>query len=764
MATVTAVVKDPNGNIYTRALVIASFVGQNTTPGAGPYITGGTPSGQFQPVIPTETDSFGAFSVIIPGNDTITPTPSQWRFTVASSTTPSVGFAVLITISGASQDITAALQAASAPLPSTSFGNVTVNNLTVTGTLTAAFTNNVCNANQQPGADLGAKINACIALGSGTDILVSAAGTISTQVVFNNVNNMSLHCNGVKGAIVISDGITGNPSEPMIKVTGTSSRIKFENCGFLGNGIAGNGGNGNAITILGTGAQPQDVQVINCLFQSFAGNGKDSTGASMLAAGVYMNSVIDTKILWSVFGAGQQGVVYDGTTNHHQLYLSEFFGNLKSAIVTKGSPQHIEINGVDVEGNGTANSDNYLDFEACTFDCSFHHSWVEFNNGLAGFFANGNNGAWDIYDNIWIHGVSAGSPNASTAFAINTSGNGLQIHYHDNYNLLQGSSLFRWLQLNPSNAGAGKWVDHNIFEENATGSPTISFAVIGWGAVSTHTGPCDISYNQFGGPQNNYFAANAGIDLVNGTPTGCTLIGNHFFNTSGTITTGINIAAGSTNIIVANTTKQATVTTLITDAGTNTTCMGQGCTQTIATGNFSLTEQTPPTATAAKSMLWGDSGDHMLKYNPNNAGEQHVAQVYRLTAQYTNSTTGFTTVGTPNIAFPVNANQTYTATCHLFYQAAATGGLNIQFTGPAAPTSVTYGLDDPSAATTFNSAVATAFSTSLGQVVGTAATNFDAIVSFCLINGANAGTVTLQAKSSAAVQLQIQTGSYCVVQ
>lgn len=193
-------------------------------------------------------------------------------------------------------------------------------------------------------------------------------------------------------------------------------------------------------------------------------------------------------------------------------------------------------------------------------------------------------------------------------------------------------------------------------------------------------------------------------------------------------------------------------------------CTNSSGNSSFDSNKYSFGETTVPAGVIGKALVWADSADHFLKYNPNNAGEQHIPQVYRLTAQYTNSTTGFTTVGTPNIAFSVKASTNYTATCHLYYQAAATGGLNIQFTGPAAPTSVIYGLDDPSTATTFNSSVATAFSTSLGQVIGTAATNFDAIVSFSLINGANAGTVTLQAKSSAAVQLQIQSGSYCVIQ
>lgn len=453
-------------------------------------------------------------------------------------------------------------------------GTTTLTGATTAGAFTAATINNVCNANQQTGADLGAKINTCIALGGGTEILVTAAGTISTQVLFNNINNMYLHCIGLKGGpVTLTDGIVGNPAEPAIKITGTSQHIKIEGCNGLGNGIAGVGGNGNFVSVLGTGATPADVQFINSGANSFKGNGKDGTGASMLAAGFYTSSVIDINVDFAAFGSDQQGVVFDGNTNHAQVMRSQFFTNIGPAIVTKGAPQHIIIGPWnDIEGNATNTSDFYIDFENCSYSCEFYDNWVEFNNGQMGFLANSGNGDWDVHDNIIIHGVSTGSPNASVSRAI-VSGATVKFHFHDNAFQLQGSSLSgRVIELNGSTS-AGKFIDHNVFEENATGSPTVSTAVIGFGAVSAHSAPLDISFNNFGGPFNNYFAAAIGIDLSNGTPTGATLIGNSFYNTSGTITTGINIAGSSVGTFVANTTKNGTVTTLINDSGTATNCI-----------------------------------------------------------------------------------------------------------------------------------------------------------------------------------------------
>jgi hypothetical protein len=176
---------------------------------------------------------------------------------------------------------------------------------------------------------------------------------------------------------------------------------------------------------------------------------------------------------------------------------------------------------------------------------------------------------------------------------------------------------------------------------------------------------------------------------------------------------------------------------------------------TAATNNFKL----QPAATAAARII------NLWDFGANGPSTQNYPGITILTSQYTNSTTTFSNVAGGNtLQFPVLASTTYTAECHLYYQSVALGGLNIEFTGPASPTAVTYGLSEPTALGTTDNSVATAYSTSLGNVIVTAATNFDALVSFSLINGANAGTVNLLAKASTAVQLQIQAGSFCRVQ
>lgn len=143
-----------------------------------------------------------------------------------------------------------------------------------------------------------------------------------------------------------------------------------------------------------------------------------------------------------------------------------------------------------------------------------------------------------------------------------------------------------------------------------------------------------------------------------------------------------------------------------------------------------------------------------------------------LTTAYTNATTTFSNVqdATPHaLGFAVNANETMVVRCKLLYQASATtDGLILQWTGPSSPTAFE---SDMQYATTYATAIngvfiapVTALSTQLpttGVVVNAATTNYNAIVHATLVNGANAGTLQLQAKGVGTGTLTIGAGSFC---
>ena len=147
---------------------------------------------------------------------------------------------------------------------------------------------------------------------------------------------------------------------------------------------------------------------------------------------------------------------------------------------------------------------------------------------------------------------------------------------------------------------------------------------------------------------------------------------------------------------------------------------------------------------------------------------QHPYNTVVLTAAYTNATTTFSNVqdATPHaLGFAVNASQTMVVNCMLMYQVSAgTDGLIVQWTGPASPTGFEADMQyTTTGTTTVSVAPVTALSTQIPTTgtAATATTNFIAKVHATLINGANAGTLQLQAKGVGTGTLTIGIGSFC---
>ena len=126
---VTAQVMDSTGALYTNCSGSVSFIGQNTTPGAGPYLLGGS---VFQTVVPFQCGSSAMLAVTVADNAAVSPGPSQWNFTVCAPSglspggvPPPICFNLQTTITGPTQDITLALQAVAPVLPTIGGGGIT---------------------------------------------------------------------------------------------------------------------------------------------------------------------------------------------------------------------------------------------------------------------------------------------------------------------------------------------------------------------------------------------------------------------------------------------------------------------------------------------------------------------------------------------------------------------------------------------------------------------------------------------------------------
>jgi hypothetical protein len=136
-------------------------------------------------------------------------------------------------------------------------------------------------------------------------------------------------------------------------------------------------------------------------------------------------------------------------------------------------------------------------------------------------------------------------------------------------------------------------------------------------------------------------------------------------------------------------------------------------------------------------------------------------------ADYTNAGGAASFTSIPYLSFPVAANTNYTMHCSIVWSAsAATTGPEFQITGPSSPTSVAINMVSAITATTTASAAATAFSSALNPVGATVttATNEMAHIDMGLVNGANAGTVQLQASGQGTGTLTIRQGSSCTLQ
>jgi hypothetical protein len=132
---------------------------------------------------------------------------------------------------------------------------------------------------------------------------------------------------------------------------------------------------------------------------------------------------------------------------------------------------------------------------------------------------------------------------------------------------------------------------------------------------------------------------------------------------------------------------------------------------------------------------------------------------------YTNATTTLSNV--TGLSLSVAANTSYVITCNLIYSVdTSTATPNWAFTWPASPTSAMWsGWQTGATAVSVAGIIPVTVSgtASANSSATTITTNDTAVLTFPLQNGANAGTVQLQAKANGAGTLTILAGSSCVL-
>lgn len=167
-----------------------------------------------------------------------------------------------------------------------------------------------------------------------------------------------------------------------------------------------------------------------------------------------------------------------------------------------------------------------------------------------------------------------------------------------------------------------------------------------------------------------------------------------------------------------------------------------------------------PFGVSGYDLIWGSGIDHMLHENLNNGVSGQLPSTIVTLVAYTNSTTTITATPFTFFAAP---NDSYTVSCHLYYQAVSTGGLAIEFVSSASGF-IEYGLNEPLSASTFNTQTSFGYGGKLGAAVSTANTTFDAVVTAGITTSGTGGQVTIWASSVAAAQLTIEPESWCRIQ
>lgn len=428
--------------------------------------------------------------------------------------------------------------------------------------------------------DKGVQINAALAdIGTaGGEIWVTKSGTVSTQILINNQNNIRIRCvtnPGGAGTITLTDGITGNPADPMILVEGSSTGFEMTGCYNQGNGVSGNGGNGHGISVISTnGSTPIFVTIRDSYFVSFKGNGKDQSGASMLAAGIYAYRASVLRVDGNKFSSNQYGSFIDSLTKF-SAHGNDFDSNLKNGIYGISSQGTLSLDNTEISGYNI------------------------FNNNGSGSSTDG--GIYlDGFNDAYVVGNRFKLSNAND-FLTGSTGLNTGLTFEGNY-IYRSSISSTTPSVTVSSNTEGFSVSRNTFLLDFTTRSAIGIRLTdGPGGFVVKAG--SIQGNKFSTSQANATVLDKAIDLAATSGSGITVENNYIGDdTAGlvgeTINTGINVGAGFSEVgLIRNTCTNGANRTF-------TTCINvaSGATNTLEIGNkcgFNITNcLTDPNATS----------------------------------------------------------------------------------------------------------------------------------------------------------------------
>lgn len=718
MTAVSAQIKDASGSVYANCQWSIVFVGENTTPGIS-YAP--------QAVLNSQQgacDSSGNLTISLADNiNTITPTPSQWSFSICSAQGlvggPYCKTNILVTVTGVTQNLTSTFQPLMPLLPQLGINlsaPPVIGNVTSNAIFAKTLNTTTEYASQFPGADASCKIVAALTA------LPATGGTVDAR---------DLTDAGGTGACTIDPGF------------GSTSQTQ------------------TPYTIL-LGAGPYNFsQIIVRMNLKLRGMGSYASNGTIIQA---TSTTLPLFVLPASTAQAVTGITLDGfralgAASNHAAAI-QFVGAGTSGGLWESIFNDLTFIGFNGPGVGTVNTSGT------------GVTWVsgtQFSNSWAGLAIIINNMMYTITSVNSATSITLSSTAGTQTGVSYTQGAIIDLEAISNVSPRPLDQFNNWTLIKayrPANAGpdlelAGaigqEIFDGCQFQGNSQGdgnnvvigglTPNSAFLVPNSiDFRETTTEEANLAYLIVGGYgihllQNHFEAVNGGVledfqttPNANFVPT--VTIQNSYFASNAGVNGGngfdVKLNSASTDLQFIDNSILTTPDTIISNA---------------AGGAVNLSSNYQAATNVSMDMT--------------------PRQAF-LNGNYTNSTTSLTnvTAGGTNLAFTLTGvAQYFTFSCELFYQAASTGGLQIGFTGPTA-TSFVYSAEvatSNAAATPYATGVATAYSTktpSTGVAVNAGATNYVARVKGS-INPSAVGTLQLQAASVAAAQLTIDQGSFC---
>lgn len=311
---------------------------------------------------------------------------------------------------------------------------------------------------------------------------------------------------------------------------------------------------------------------------------------------------------------------------------------------------------------------------------------------------------------------------------------------------------------NSENAAAGGGTDF-FFSSTTVRTTGTLFGVANNGATR-------VSLSGLGA--NSFFSqlatGDAGTDHLFGTATAVNRTAGKLFDFQNNATTVFNLTNGAAvanavlNFAGAQFNFNAAAATINFAGATSATILASGANvglllqgnKNAADAGADFTFNSTATRSAGELVDFNNNGTTKAQVNFNGVVQApNTMQVSEITANSTNST--ITMASVTGLSFPVSANADYYAEFFLLGNDTATATLNVQLTGPAAPTIIQIGGQGIFGTTATGNGAA-AFSTPFVLMPTNITTEAGAVVRMLLRNGANAGTVQLQFASGTAGQ------------